>query len=80
MPCAYIPLSRSQTEWGLTFELVRATIAHPNASKQALAIMSSIVTMDHVTADNIGGLVAILDDFATAAGLVTEKRRNPVSR
>jgi len=42
--------------------------------------MSSIVTADHVTADNIGGLVAILDDFETAAGLVTEKRRNLVSR
>jgi hypothetical protein len=42
--------------------------------------MNSIVTDDHVTADNIGSLVAILDDFATAAGLVAEKRRNPVSR
>ena len=42
--------------------------------------MSSIVMDDHVTSDNIGGLVAILDDFEMAAGLVTEKRRNSVSR
>lgn len=74
------PSYRSQTEWGLTFELIRATVTHPNASKRSLEIMSSIVTGDHVTADNIGGLIAILDDFETAAGLVTEKRRNPVSR
>lgn len=64
-------LSRSQTEWGLITALFRATVAHPEASKVTLELVqktTSGVVGSGLTADNYQGMVAILDEFATAAG------------
>lgn len=71
---------KSQTEWGLIIALFRATVAHPEASKVTLGIVQRMTattsTADQVkthtgpgvTIDNFGGVVALLDEFATAAG------------
>jgi brefeldin A-resistance guanine nucleotide exchange factor 1 len=71
---------KSQTEWGLIIALFRATVAHPEASKVTLGIVQRMTatasTADEmksyggpgVTIDNFGGVVALLDEFATAAG------------
>lgn len=64
-------LSRSQTEWGLITALFRATVAHPEASKVTLELVrktTSGAVGSGLTADNYQGMVAILDEFATAAG------------
>lgn len=68
-------MSRSQTEWALVFSLIRRTISHPEASKLSFDMIQKLATdypEGSVTADNFGGLVAVLDDFASAAGAAME--------
>lgn len=81
---------KSQTEWGLIIALFRATVAHPEASKVTLAIVQKMTAASSmsdsnghsgpgVSIDNFGGVVALLDEFATAAGaavLGRQQRRN----
>lgn len=64
-------MSRSQTEWGLITALFRATVSHPEASKVTLELVqktTSGTVGSGLTVDNYQGMVAILDEFATAAG------------
>ncbi|BEJ15721.1 hypothetical protein CspHIS471_0503260 [Cutaneotrichosporon sp. HIS471] len=79
---------KSQTEWGLIIALFRATVAHPEASKVTLAIVQKMATGGEpgLSPDNFAGVVALLDEFATAAGaaaagrLQTNRRgTNPVA-
>ncbi|KAF8498362.1 Sec7-domain-containing protein [Gautieria morchelliformis] len=69
---------RSQTEWALVFSLIRRTISHPEASKLSFDMIQNLATdalKGSVTADNFAGLVAVLDDFASAAGYAVEGQR-----
>jgi brefeldin A-resistance guanine nucleotide exchange factor 1 len=68
---------KSQTEWGLIIALFRATVAHPEASKLTLAIVQRMATQQEgpdLTPDNFAGVVALLDEFATAAGAAAAGR------
>lgn len=70
------PIVRSQTEWGLIIALFRATVAHPEASKTTLEIVQKMVTGKglEISRDNYEGVVALLDEFATAAGAAAAGR------
>ncbi|KAL7423835.1 GDP/GTP exchange factor for ARF [Cryptotrichosporon argae] len=63
---------KSQTEWGLIIALFRATVAHPEAGKVTLVIVQRMATGGEpgpgLSPDNYAGVVALLDEFATAAG------------
>lgn len=67
---------KSQTEWGLIIALFRATVNHPEASKVTLGIVRRMLNeqIPPVTLDNWGGVVALLDEFATGAGAATAGR------
>jgi brefeldin A-resistance guanine nucleotide exchange factor 1 len=68
---------KSQTEWGLIIALFRATVAHPEASKVTLKIVQNMASGKEgpgLTADNFAGVVALLDEFATAAGAAAAGR------
>lgn len=73
---------KSQTEWGLIIALFRATVAHPEASKVTLAIVQKMATGGEpgLSVDNFGGVVALLDEFATAAGAAAAGRQQPGRR
>ncbi|KAI0035768.1 Sec7-like domain is implicated in guanine nucleotide exchange function [Vararia minispora EC-137] len=63
----------SQTEWSLLLALVRATIGHLEAARASFALIKQLVEdSDSITVDSALPLIAVLDDFATAAGLIAE--------
>ncbi|WRT64093.1 uncharacterized protein IL334_001022 [Kwoniella shivajii] len=69
----------SQTEWNLVIALFRATVAHPEASKVTLTIVQKMASSSDkngpgLTSDNYAGTVALLDEFATAAGAAAANR------
>ncbi|WVW82243.1 hypothetical protein I302_104249 [Kwoniella bestiolae CBS 10118] len=78
----------SQTEWNLVIALFRATVAHPEASKVTLQIVQKMASSSSssddpssgvesgpgLTNDNYSGTVALLDEFATAAGAAAANR------
>ncbi|OCF55504.1 Sec7 domain-containing protein [Kwoniella mangroviensis CBS 10435] len=74
----------SQTEWNLVIALFRATVAHPEASKVTLQIVQKMASSSGsssagesgpgLTNDNYSGTVALLDEFATAAGAAAANR------
>ncbi|KAG8832745.1 GDP/GTP exchange factor for ARF [Serendipita sp. 399] len=68
---------RSPTEWKITYGLLRATIAHPLANKQTLEVLTNLINDEELPVDGVEGLVMVLDDIATLAGSVTEKKRPP---
>ncbi|EKD02218.1 brefeldin a-resistance guanine nucleotide exchange factor 1 (bfa-resistant gef 1) [Trichosporon asahii var. asahii CBS 8904] len=70
-------VAKSQTEWGLILALFSATVAHPEASKVTMSIVQKMVTGTHpgLTTDNFSGVVALLDEFATAAGAAAASRQ-----
>jgi len=73
----------SQTEWNLVFALLRSTMSHPEAARQSFELITSLAAdgpLQLVTVDNFNGLVTLLDDFATAAGAITESQQKQVRR
>ncbi|KAJ7093181.1 hypothetical protein C8R44DRAFT_835540 [Mycena epipterygia] len=65
----------SQTEWNLVFALLRSTISHPEAARPSFELLTSLVSdgpNQTVTIDNFSGLLNLLDEFATGAGVVAE--------
>ncbi|KAJ7771775.1 hypothetical protein B0H16DRAFT_195217 [Mycena metata] len=65
----------SQTEWNMVFGLLRSTISHPEAARPSFELITSLVSdgpEQTVTLDNYSGLLNLLDDFATSAGIVSE--------
>lgn len=79
----------SQTEWGLIIALFRATVANPEASKVTLSIVQNMVDSNasasrkpgpELTVDNFAGVVALLDEFATAAGGAIAQRQGSSGR
>lgn len=68
----------SATEWNLAFALLRSTIPHPEASRQSFELIQSLVSegpQQCVTPDNFGGLVAVLDEYASVAGVAIEAQQ-----
>ncbi|OCH87410.1 Sec7-domain-containing protein [Obba rivulosa] len=68
----------SSTEWNVVFALVRSTISHPEASRPSFELVMRLVSEgpeQRVTADNFPGLVTILDEYATAAGIAVEAQQ-----
>ncbi|KAK2467063.1 hypothetical protein APHAL10511_001321 [Amanita phalloides] len=78
----------SATEWNLVFALIRSTMPHPEAARLSFDLIVGLVSEGPkhlVTMDNSSGLVLLLDEFATAAGILTEtqqyrsRRKEPVT-
>ncbi|KAF9049397.1 Sec7-domain-containing protein [Hymenopellis radicata] len=70
---------RSQTEWNLVFVLMRSTISHPEASRLSFDLITNLVSEgpeQHVSPDNLPGLVQLLDDFVSTAGLTIENQQH----
>jgi len=66
---------RSTTEWSLVFAPIRAVVGHPEASKSAFELVEQMVLSKEVTivtAENLAGFVALLDEFASTAGQFVE--------
>ena len=58
--------------------LMKATIHQSEASRQTFDLVTTLVSdasESHVTVDNFPGLVAVLDEYATAASLATEAQQ-----
>ncbi|EKM82858.1 hypothetical protein AGABI1DRAFT_118287 [Agaricus bisporus var. burnettii JB137-S8] len=68
---------RSQTEWNVVFAMIRTSMSHPEAARLSFELMTVLTAEGSqlVSLDNIPGLVTILDDFAAAAGIATEKHQ-----
>ncbi|KAI0736608.1 hypothetical protein C8Q72DRAFT_893220 [Fomitopsis betulina] len=69
---------RSSTEWNLVFALLRSTLGNHEAARQAFELMAALVNdgpEQHVTSDNYPGIVAVLDEFMTAASLAVEAQQ-----
>ena len=74
----YQDIISSQTEWNLVFALLRSTIPHSEASRQSFELIQSLVSdgpEQRVTIDNFSGLVAVLDEYATVAGVATDSQQ-----
>lgn len=59
----------------MVFGLLRSTISHPEAARPSFELITSLVSdgpEQTVTLDNYSGLLNLLDDFATSAGIVSE--------
>ena len=66
---------QSPTEWSLVFALMRSAMRQPAASRQAFELLTKLVSDGEeqcVTVDNFGGLVNLLDEYASAASLAVE--------
>jgi hypothetical protein len=48
---------------------------HPVASKQILDLIATMIADEIITAESIDSIVMVLDDIATLAGEVTERKR-----
>ncbi|KAF8163113.1 Sec7-like domain is implicated in guanine nucleotide exchange function [Crassisporium funariophilum] len=84
----YKDIIRSQTEWNLVFALIRSTMSHPEAARMSFDLIEALVADgpdNSVSPDNFSGLLTVLDDFATSAGILQEqqhqrgRRGEPVS-
>jgi brefeldin A-resistance guanine nucleotide exchange factor 1 len=72
-----IPIS-SQTEWNLVFALIRSTMSHPEAARVSFELITHLASEgpdQFVTVDNFGGLITLLDDFATSASFFVEMQQ-----
>ena len=68
----------SQTEWNLVFALIRSTISHPEAARVSFELITHLAFEgpdQFVTVDNFGGLITLLDDFATSASFSVEMQQ-----
>ncbi|KAI0256486.1 Sec7-domain-containing protein [Lactifluus subvellereus] len=65
----------SQTEWNIVLALVRSSISNLEAARVSFDLIQRL-TADGpeqcISADNIAGLVAVLDDFVTTAGIMVK--------
>ncbi|CAA7267940.1 unnamed protein product [Cyclocybe aegerita] len=70
---------RSQTEWNLVFALIRSTMPHPEAARMSFELIEALAPEgpdNSVFPDNLSGLLTVLDDFATVAGIVQEQQQH----
>lgn len=71
---------RSPTEWKLTNGLLRMTAHNPVACKQTLDCINHLMADESLPVDAVEGIVMVLDDIATLAGTVVERRRPPAAQ
>jgi brefeldin A-resistance guanine nucleotide exchange factor 1 len=65
----------SQTEWNIVLALVRSSVSNLEAARVSFDLIQQLTAEgpeQRISADNVSGLVAVLDDFVTAAGIVAE--------
>ena len=65
----------SQTEWNIVLALVRSSVSNLEAARVSFDLIQRLTAEgpeQSISADNIAGLAAVLDDFVTAAGIVAE--------
>ncbi|KAH9931014.1 Sec7-domain-containing protein [Fomitopsis serialis] len=75
---AHQDIVRSSTEWNLVFALLRSTLGNHEAARQAFELISALAgdgPKQFVTSDNFPGLVAVLDEFMTAASMTVEAQQ-----
>ncbi|KAG6819604.1 hypothetical protein H0H93_010328 [Arthromyces matolae] len=72
----HIEIISSQTEWNLIFALMRSTIANSEAARLSFDLIAGVASDDSnlmPSLDNFSGLVTILDEYMTLAGLSVER-------
>jgi len=77
----------SQTEWNIVLASVRSGVSNLEAARASFDFIQRLIVEGPercISVDNIVGLVAVLDDFASAAGIAVEveqqhARRRPES-
>ncbi|KDR81436.1 hypothetical protein GALMADRAFT_239340 [Galerina marginata CBS 339.88] len=70
---------RSQTEWNLVFALIRSTMPHAEAARMSFDLIETLAAEgpnNAVSLDNFFGLLTILDDFASSAGMLQEQQQH----
>jgi len=70
-------------QWNIVLALVRTSISNLEAARASFDFIQRLIvegTEQCISADNIAGLVAVLDDFASAAGIVAEVEQQHVRR
>jgi golgi-specific brefeldin A-resistance guanine nucleotide exchange factor 1 len=73
----------SQTEWNIVLALIRSSISNIEAARLSFDLIQGLINdgpEQCISADNIVGLVAVLDDFATAAGIMAEVEQQHARR
>jgi golgi-specific brefeldin A-resistance guanine nucleotide exchange factor 1 len=65
----------SQTEWNIVLASVRSGVSNLEAARASFDFIQRLIVEGPercISVDNIAGLVAVLDDFASAAGIAAE--------
>ncbi|KAH9048480.1 Sec7-like domain is implicated in guanine nucleotide exchange function [Lactarius hengduanensis] len=65
----------SQTEWNIVLALVRSSVSNLEAARVSFDLIQRLTAEgpeQRISTDNVAGLVAVLDDFVTAAGIVAK--------
>lgn len=65
----------SQTEWNIVLALIRSSVSNLEAARASFDLIQRLIIEGPercISVDNIVGLVAVLDDFASAAGIAAE--------
>jgi brefeldin A-resistance guanine nucleotide exchange factor 1 len=73
----------SHTEWNIVLALVRSSVSNLEAARAAFDFIQRLIVEGPercISADNVAGLVAVLDDFASAAGIVAEVEQQHARR
>lgn len=73
----------SQTEWNVVLALVRSSISNLEAARTSFDFTQQLIIEGPercISVDNIAGLVAVLDDFASAAGIAAEVEQQHTRR
>jgi golgi-specific brefeldin A-resistance guanine nucleotide exchange factor 1 len=73
----------SQTEWNIVLALIRSSISNLETARLSFDLIQRLAAdgpEQCISADNIVGLVAVLDDFATAAGVMAEVEQQHARR
>ncbi len=73
----------SQTEWNIVLALVSSSVPNLEAARVSFDFIEQLIVEGSercISADNIAGLVAVLDDFASAAGIAAEVEQQHARR
>ena len=60
------------------FALIRSTMLHPEAARMSFDLIETLVADgpdNSVSLDNFSGLLTVVDDFATSAGMLQEQQQ-----
>ncbi|KAI9452317.1 Sec7-like domain protein [Russula earlei] len=73
----------SHTEWNIVLALVRSSLSNLEAARASFELIQRLIVEGPeqcISVDNVAGLVAVLDDFASAAGIVAELEQRQARR